>query len=69
MSKFLEVMENVTLFIVGSKSVETNQEETEASGKTSDSEPVEASAGTEQTDVSSEPEPDPSENKESKEEK
>ena len=48
---------------------ETNQEETEASGKTSDPEPVEASAGTEQTDVSSEPEPDPSENKESKEEK
>ena len=48
---------------------ETNQEETEASGKTSDPEPVEASAGTEQTDVSSEPEPDPAENKESKEEK
>jgi hypothetical protein len=48
---------------------ESNQEETEASGKTSDLEPVEASAGTVQTDVSSEPEPDPSENKESKEEK
>ena len=48
---------------------ETNQEVTEASGKTSDPEPVEASAGTEQTDVSSDPEPDPSENKESKEEK
>ena len=48
---------------------DTNQEGTEASGKTSDSEPVEASAGTEQTDVSSEPEPDPSENKETKEEK
>ena len=48
---------------------ETNQEEKEASGKTSDSEPVEASAGTEQTDVSSDPEPDPAENKESKEEK
>ena len=48
---------------------ETNQEETEASGKTSDPEQVEASAGTEQTDVSSDPEPDPSENKESKEEK
>ena len=28
MSKFLEVMENVTLFIVGSKSVEVKQEET-----------------------------------------
>ena len=38
-------------------------------GTTSDSEQVEASGGTEQTDVSSEPEPDPSENKESKEEK
>ena len=48
---------------------EANQEETEASGKTSDPEPVEASAGTEQTDVSSEPEPDLSENKESNEEK
>ena len=48
---------------------ETNKQEREASGNTSDPEPVEASAGTEQTDVSSEPEPDPSENKESKEEK
>lgn len=48
---------------------ESVQEETEASRKTSDPEPVEASAGTEQTDVSSEPDPDPSENKESKEEK
>ena len=48
---------------------ESVQEETEASGKTSDPEQVEASAGTEQTDVSYEPEPDPSENKESKEEK
>ena len=48
---------------------ESVQEETEASGKTSDSEQFEASAGTEQTDVSSDPESDPAENKESKEEK
>ena len=48
---------------------ETDEEETDASGKTSDSKPVEASVGTEQMDVSSDPEPDPSENKESKEEK